>query len=95
MTEAEQIPDGTYFLHPDGGCCVRATFSRGEMVGYAEEALQATHDAAGDRNAGMWPEEDDAEVGGDLAILIIREIMPDASPELVHVTTRNAPGPGA
>jgi len=80
------IEDGTYYLHPDGGSWARVTYSGGQIVGWAEESEQATHDAARDRDRGMWPSENDPEIAHDLAALIVADAMPDAMPENVVVT---------
>lgn len=83
------IPDGIYYLHPEGSAWQGVEFARGEITGHWHEANMGSHDAAGDRYAGAYPSDDDAEVPVDLADRIVREAMREGTdPECVVVTRK-------
>lgn len=81
------IPDGTYYLQPDGSCWIVAIFRRGQYAALSDEATQSTHDAACDWLAGLHPSDDDVEVDHEIGVAIIREVMGDDTiPEKVVVS---------
>ena len=55
----QPIPDGIYFVQGDGCAWTAHRFAAGKQVGYTEEALAATHEAARDSWAGIAPSDDD------------------------------------
>ena len=86
MTTKTQIADGTYCLYPEGGCWLAARFRGGRMVGLTEQAVQDTHDAAGDDWAGAGDEQGDTEdVADDVAAAVVAEASPGSLPENVVV----------
>ena len=81
-----RIPDGTYFLHPDGSCWQSAMYRDGQYQGGSSESLAASHAAAQDQYADVVPTEGDEEVDADVAEAIIREVMgPDTYLDMVVV----------
>ena len=69
------IPDGIYFIHPDGSAWTAYRFRGGKMVDWADECEAATHEAARDSWAGLVPSEDDElldvsdeQLGVDIAL---------------------------
>lgn len=71
------IPDGTYYVHPDGGAWLRLRFAGGQIVDVGEESVQATHDAARDADAGRRPAESDVQVSRELAEAILAALYRD------------------
>lgn len=80
------IPNGIYFLHPDGSAWLAARY-RGRLIDWTEEACAETHAAARDSWAGIVPSDEDEEIDPDVAMAIIREVMgADTCAEGVLVT---------
>lgn len=53
------IPDGIYFIHPDGCGWSACEFSGGEVIGGCDQSEAGTHAAARDAWAGVAPSESD------------------------------------
>jgi len=53
------IPDGTYFVEPDGYAWAAVRFDGGKIVARTAECNASTHDAANDEWAGVRPSDDD------------------------------------
>lgn len=82
-----KIPDGIYFLHPDGCCWHSAHYRGGKCVDGTEQANMGSHDAARDGWAGVYPSEGDLEVDAPTADRIIRDVLgDDVHVEMVIVT---------
>lgn len=89
---ANAIPDGIYYLHPEGSCWLVAIFRDGVCVGESSKDVQSTHDAAGDSLSGLAPSDDDDECDGDLSVAIIRDVMGEIHhPEMVIVQAAHVP----
>ena len=87
MTTETKIPNGTYYLHPDGSCWIAAIYRDGRHIAGSDQATQSTHDTARDSLADLGPDDSDEEVEGDLALAIIRDVMGEnVYPECVTVT---------
>ena len=96
MALTVSIPDGGYYLWPQGSAWIYVRMSGGRIRSMTEEANLATHIAARDRFASLDPEahspiDDDQNVsprivGRDTAEAIIQEVMgEDTDPEVVWV----------
>jgi hypothetical protein len=83
------VPDGVYFLHPEGSSWIAVEFDGGQMIDRTEESNADTHSAANDSWAGVVPSDDDSEVDGDIAAAIIAAVMgDDTESDMVVVTKR-------
>jgi len=58
-SSGKHIPDGIYFVQPDGCAWYAVEFCDGQEVGRCEESDAETHRAARDRWAGVCPSEAD------------------------------------
>lgn len=86
--EKKAVPDGLYFLHPEGSAWIAARFKDDELVATACEADAGTHQAANDTWAGIVPQDTDVELDDeDSCKEIILQVMgEDTFPEMVVVT---------
>ena len=87
---ATEIPDGVYFLHPDGSAWEAAVYRGGEWVASVYEATAETHAAARDDLAGIVPADTDEPVE-DLAVcnqIIANVFGKETDPECVSVSVR-------
>jgi len=83
------VPDGVYFLHPEGSAWLAVEFEDGEIIDRTEESNADTHAAARDSWAGVVPSDDDSEIDGETALAIIAAAMgDDVDPDMVIVTKR-------
>jgi len=87
---AVSIPDGGYYLWPEGSAWIYVRMSGGRIRSMTEEANLATHVAARDRFSSLDPEAHSPTspriVDRDTAEAIIQEVMgEDTDPELVWV----------
>lgn len=84
------IPDGVYFLHPEGSAWIAAEFRRGKCVDTTEAANAGTHATANDDWSGCVPSDDDKEVSSTVATAIVREVLgDDVNSEMVIVMKAN------
>lgn len=86
-----QIPDGTYYLHPEGSAWLAAIYRDGEHVTTIEESNHATHVAAKDQWSGVCPSETDVEVDREIGEAVIRDVMGDDIDPSMVVVSRPAP----
>jgi hypothetical protein len=86
MNATKTIPDGVYFLHPEGSAWIAAYLRGGRCVGQTEESLMETHAAARDRWAYVVPMESDIEVDLDVARLVVAAVLPGEDTDSVIVT---------
>ena len=85
-----KIPDGVYFLHPEGSSWIAAEFRKGKCVDTTEASNAGTHEAANDDWSGCVPSDDDREVSIAVSTEIVREVMgDDVYPEMVIVMKAN------
>lgn len=91
MTTTATIPDGIYFVHPDGSAWFAAIYRDGRIVSIVEESMASTHAAAGDRHDGIMPLDSDVEVPSDLAARIVRDVLGDDVDVTRCVVTRRCP----
>jgi hypothetical protein len=83
------VPDGIYFLHPEGSKWLAVKFNGGGIVDDTEEANADTHRAANDAWANIVPSDSDSDVDGDIAKAIVQMAMgDDTDPAMVVVTKR-------
>lgn len=65
------VPDGVYFLWPEGSGWEAYRFRGGKIVGGTEESLAATHAAARDSWAGIVPSDDDELLDDQLSVDVV------------------------
>ncbi len=86
MTAKRTIPDGVYFLHPDGSTWIAARYRSGHFVGQTEECLSQTHASARDRWSLVGPKVSDQIVDEEISELVIADVMPGSVPDCIVVT---------
>ena len=79
------VPNGTYFLHPEGSCWIAVRYRNGKLVAMTDESNAATHATANDSWADVVPSDNDAEVRGELASAVIADVLPKSDPTMVIV----------
>jgi hypothetical protein len=89
MNATKTIPDGIYFLHPEGSAWIAACLRGGRCVGQTEESMTATHAAALDGWVYIVPMESDIEVDRELARLVVAIVLPGGDPDRVIVSRPN------
>jgi hypothetical protein len=81
------VPDGIYFLHPEGSGWLAVELNGGNIVDDTEEANADTHRSADDAWANIVPSDGDSDVDGDIAKAIVQMAMgDDVDPDMVIVT---------
>jgi hypothetical protein len=86
MNATKTIPDGIYFLHPEGSAWIAACLRGGRCVGQTEESMMETHAAARDGWLYIVPMESDIEVDRELARLVVEAVLPGADPDYAIVS---------
>jgi len=87
VSESVAIPDGVYFLHPEGSAWIAVEFEDGEIIDRTEESNADTHSAANDSWADVVPGDDDSEASSDIAKAIVQMAMgDDTEADMVVVT---------
>lgn len=71
------VPDGVYFVWPDGGCWIAAKYRGGICRGTTRQQYAETHRAAGDCWADIAPSDDDYPVDDDVAVTVVHEVLGD------------------
>ena len=83
------VPDGVYFLRPEGSGWIAAEIDSGRLINRTEESNADTHKAANDSWAGVVPRESDEEISGNVSLAVIAMAMDeDTDPDMVIVTKR-------
>lgn len=77
VASGNAIPDGLYFVQPEGACWQVYRFRDGRVVGMSDEAMADRHDEARDSWAGIRPseadellDETDEQLSIDIAIAV-------------------------
>ena len=81
------IPDGIYFVHPDGCGWIAADFRDGILIDTTNEANQET--CIPGSWAGVHPSDTDEVLYGDVAIAVLRAIDEGILPECATVTVHS------